>query len=113
MTCSGALLGLALQASGAGGHRQRWLQNTNAEAGSHKAPLLKDALAIQCPCTMLSNRRVEKPCLGIPFFNAEQEPDRNDVSASQCCAQASFRAAVIYMHKYQGCHLLQALIAFV
>ena len=57
--CFGGLLRLALRASGADGHRQQWLQNTNAGAGSHKAPLLKNALAIQCPCTMLSNRRAE------------------------------------------------------
>lgn len=74
-------LRLVLRASGADGHRQRWLQNTNAAPGSHRAPLLKNALAIQRPCTMLSNRRVEKPCSGIFFFfNAEQEADSNDGS---------------------------------
>lgn len=81
MLCFGGLLRLALQASGADGHGQQWLQNTNAGAGSHEAPLLKNALDIPCPCTMLSNRRAEKPCSGIFFFlNAEQEADRNDGS---------------------------------
>jgi len=112
--CFGGLLRLALRAAGADGHRQRWLQNTNVGAGSHKAPLLKNALAIQSPCTMLSNRRAEKLCSRNFFFQCRAKSRQERwLFASHCCAQASFRAAVIYMHKYQACHLLQALITFV
>lgn len=112
--CFGALWMLVLWASAADGHRQRWLQNTNAGTGSHKAPLLKNALAIQCLCTMLSNRRAEKPCSGIFFFQCRARSQQGRwLFASHYCAQASFRAAVIYTDKYQACHLLQALIAFV
>lgn len=114
MLCFGGLLRLALQTSGADGHGQQWLQNTNAGAGSHKAPLLKNALDIPCLCTMLSNRRAEKPCSGI-FFSQCRARSRQErwLFASHFCAQAPFRAAVIYMHKYQFRHLLRALIAFV
>lgn len=69
---------------------------------------------IQCPGTTLSNGRAEKPRSGN-FFSSIQskKPAATMALCFALLCPGFFQTAVIYMHKYQACRLLHALIAFV